>query len=126
MSMIKATDQTYNQLIAQPGLTLVMFDDTRHTYGNCVKLRAAFRALARSHSGKLSVVLADERHLTIHLGQLPFLPTFRMYRDGERVGQWYTNSHRSDRGMTCWAEGFLPEEDRTEFDRFIYDLPHGL
>jgi hypothetical protein len=126
MSVLKASNADYHLLIARPGLTLVMYDDTRYSYGNCTKLRAAFRALARRHAGRLSVVLADEKHLTIDLGKLSYLPTFRMFRDGERLEEWYSNSSRSDRSLICWAERFLPEEAWTELGQITYQLTHGV
>ncbi len=126
VEVIRATNENYHQLIAEPGLTLVMYDDTNYRYGNSIKLRAAFRALARCHAGRMHVVLADDKDLSIDLGKLTFLPTFRMFRDGQQLDEWCTNQPRSDRDLTCWAESFLPEEERTELEQITYQLPYGV
>lgn len=124
MPVIKATDANYEQLIAQPGLTLVMYDDTRDNYGNCAKLRAAFRA--RAANGRMGVVLFDARVMTVDPGPLYYLPTFRMYRDGACVKGWDTNLPRSDRALAAWADSFLPEEDRAVLGSIAYRLPNGI
>jgi hypothetical protein len=129
MPVIKATNETYHQLIAQPGLTLVMYDIARERYGNDRRIRAAFRRLARERGDRFRFVLVDMSEIPISSKQISFVPTFCMYLDGQCIGEEEGRRHpnvSSDAGFVQWAEGFLPEEDRAVLARIVYPLPHGI
>jgi len=126
MPVIEATNETYAQLIAQPGLTLVMYDNVRSRYRNDRGIRAAFRRLARQHQGRLRVVLVDFNRCSAESKEPTFIPTFRMFRDGERIGWDQPDYESSDKWLVVWAESFLPEEERTILTRIACQLRHGI
>jgi hypothetical protein len=51
---------------------------------------------------------------------------FRVYRDGRCISADSGPVDAVDQWLIRWAEGFLPEEERTELEQITYPLPHGI
>jgi hypothetical protein len=108
MPVIEATNDTYRQIIARPGLTLVMYDHlSDRSYCNVRKIRAAYRKIGRLHGGRMQVVLVDLDRFDSSLADRPIerYPMFHAYRDRIRIDADPGPVRAVDKWLIRWAEG---------------------
>lgn len=99
--MLHATADNLHELISRAGIVFVIFDMPTQTFRDHTRLRRAYRQAAQQHKDSMTTVFADmQLHAKLGNG-IPFLPTFRLYRDGSLFAELLrTNNKKFTRWFT--------------------------